>query len=85
VSRRRTVLRAALVAAVALAADQATKALVRSQLARGERRDLLPGVDLVHVRNRGIAFGLLSEGGVLLALVAAAALVALLAFFVTHL
>ena len=84
-SPRRTVLRAALVAAVALAVDQITKAMVRAELAPGEHRDLLPGIDLVYVRNRGIAFGLLSEGGVLLVLVAAAALVALMAFFVTHL
>lgn len=84
-SRRATALRAALVAAVVLAADQASKALVRGSLARGEERSILPGVDLVNVRNRGVAFGLLDDGGVLLVAVAVVALLALLAFFVTHL
>ena len=54
--------RALLVAVIALALDQLTKALVRGGLSAGERVDLLPGVDLVHVGNRGIAFGLLDEG-----------------------
>ena len=42
-----------------VALDQLTKALVRDGLALGERRDLVLGFDLVHVRNSGIAFGLL--------------------------
>lgn len=84
-SRRRTALLTAAVAVAVVAADQATKALVRAELVRGERRDLLLGVDLVNVRNRGIAFGLFSDGGILLVAVAVVALLALLAFFVTHL
>jgi signal peptidase II len=84
VTRRASTLRAALAAAGVLALDQATKAIVRAEIARGERIDLLPGIDLVHTRNRGIAFGLFSEGGALLAIVAALALAALLAFFVRH-
>jgi signal peptidase II len=84
VTRRGSTLRAALAAAGVLALDQATKAIVRAEIARGERIDVLPGIDLVHTRNRGIAFGLFSEGGALLAIVAALALAALLAFFVRH-
>ena len=84
-NRRRAAPRAALVALLVLAADQGTKALVRAELARGERRDLILGIDLVNVRNRGIAFGLFSDGGALVVVVAAVALIALLAFFVTHL
>jgi signal peptidase II len=84
VTRRGSTLRAALAAAGVLALDQATKAIVRAEIARGERVDVLPGIDLVHTRNRGIAFGLFSEGGALLAIVAALALAALLAFFVRH-
>jgi signal peptidase II len=45
---------------------------------------VVPGVHLVHVRNSGVAFGLFAGGGALLVAVAALALVALLAFFVTH-
>jgi signal peptidase II len=84
VSRGRTTLAAAIVAAAVVAADQLTKALVRGELARGERRDLLPGVDLVNVRNTGIAFGFLSDGGALLVVGTALALLALVAFFLTH-
>jgi len=50
--------RAGLVVAVVLGLDQVTKALVVDGLPRGARRDLFFGIDLVHVRNKGIAFGL---------------------------
>ena len=83
-SRRGTALRAALAAAGVLALDQAAKAIVRTEIARGERIEVLPFLDLVNTRNRGVAFGLFSEGGALLAIVAAVALLALLAFFATH-
>jgi signal peptidase II len=76
--------KAALVAAATVAADQAVKALVRTTIDRGDRVDLILGIDLVNVRNRGIAFGMFSEGGILLVLFAVAALVALLVFFVRH-
>jgi signal peptidase II len=76
--------RAALVAAVTVAADQAVKALVRGTIDRGGQVDLILGVRLVNVRNRGIAFGMLSEGGVLLVVFALAALAALLVFFARH-
>jgi len=76
--------RAALVATGTVAADQALKALVRSSIERGERVDLILGIDLVNVRNRGIAFGLFSDGGALLVIFAVAALAALLVFFATH-
>jgi len=84
VSRRRAAVRAALVAAAVLALDQVTKAIVRSEIARGERVDVLPGIDLVNTRNRGVAFGLFSDGGALLAVIAVLALAALLAFFMRH-
>ena len=82
---RGATLRAAAVAAGLLAADQASKALVRASVGRMERIDVLPGIDLVNTRNTGIAFGFLDGGGTLVAVVAALALVALLAFFATHL
>ena len=83
-SRGRTAARAALLAAGVLAADQATKAVVRSSIGRGERIDVLPGIDLVNTRNRGIAFGLFDDGGAVLTIVTVAALVALLAYFARH-
>jgi signal peptidase II len=76
--------RAAAVAVVTVAADQAVKALVRSTIERGGEVDLILGIELVNVRNRGIAFGMFSGGGVLLVLFAVAALVALLLFFARH-
>jgi signal peptidase II len=76
--------RAALVAAGTVAADQASKALVRTTIERGEQVPLVLGVDLVNVRNTGIAFGLFADGGVLLVVFALAALAALLVFFARH-
>ena len=73
--------RAALVAALTLGADQLTKAVVRADVAEGERRDLLGFLDLVHVRNDGVAFGALTGGGPVVAVVVAAALAALLTYF----
>ncbi len=80
----RTTLAASAVAAGVIAVDQLTKALVRGELTLGERRDLLVGIDLVNVRNTGIAFGFLENGGALLVIGAAIALIALVVFFVTH-
>ena len=68
-----------------LAADQVTKAIVRGSIGRGERVDVLPGLDLVNTRNTGVAFGFFSGGGTIVAVVAALALAALLVFFATHL
>ena len=76
--------RALLVTLAVVAADQGTKALVRATIARGERVDVLPGVDLVNVRNTGVAFSLLSDSGVLLVVLPLLALVALVAFVLAH-
>ncbi|MFN8112565.1 MAG: signal peptidase II [Solirubrobacterales bacterium] len=73
--------RAALVAVVALALDQLTKAIVRGDIQPGERIDFLPGVDLVRVANRGIAFGLLDDAGSLVLVLAAVAFACLLGVF----
>jgi signal peptidase II len=72
------------VAAATVAVDQAVKALVRSSIGRTDEIDLILGIKLVNVRNRGIAFGMFSGGGVLLVIFAVAALAALLVFFVRH-
>ncbi len=76
--------RAGIVAATVLAADQAIKALVTSALERGEREDLVLGIDLVNVRNSGVAFGQLQDGGVLVTIVIAVAVVALVVYFARH-
>ena len=61
--------RVALVAAGVVALDQATKALVRSRIADGDRVHVVPGVELVHTRNTGVAFGALSGGGAIVTVV----------------
>ena len=78
-------LRAAAVTAVVVALDQATKAIVRANVEMGDRDGVFPGVEIVHVRNEGVAFSRFSSGGTIVTLIVAAALVALLAYFVTHL
>jgi signal peptidase II len=78
-------LRAAAVTAVVIALDQATKALVRAHVALSDRDSVLPGVEIVHVRNKGVAFNQLAGGGALVSVVVGAALLALLAYFATHL
>jgi signal peptidase II len=80
----RSAARAAAVTAAVIVADQGTKALVRAGVDLGHRDGILPGIELVHVRNRGVAFGLFSDGGVVLVALGVASVVALLAFFATH-
>jgi signal peptidase II len=84
VSPGRTALAAAGVAAAVVVLDQAAKEVVRSGVELGERHDLVLGIKLVNVRNSGIAFGLLADGGALLVVGTAVALLALVFFFVTH-
>jgi signal peptidase II len=66
--------RATLVVVVVLGLDQLTKRAIADGITVGEERRFLPGVQLVHVRNKGVAFGFLSGGG---AIVLAFTLVAL--------
>ncbi|MFL5821796.1 MAG: signal peptidase II [Solirubrobacteraceae bacterium] len=77
-------LRALAVVVAVVALDQGTKALVRADLRPGERHHVGLGVDLVHVRNRGIAFGLFTERGALLTALTFAALGLLVVYFALH-
>jgi signal peptidase II len=58
-----------------VAIDQGSKALINSQLARGERAEVLPFLAFQNTRNRGVAFGLAGDvsaaliGGAVAALV----------------
>jgi signal peptidase II len=81
----RTILLTALVAVAVVAADQASKAIVRSAIGPFERVQVIPGVHLIDTRNSGVAFSVFSGGGALVVIVAVVALAALLAFFLTHL
>jgi signal peptidase II len=66
--------KAVAVAVISIAADQLSKALVRAEIHPGETVAVLPGLDLVHVWNRGIAFGMLDSAGPVVIVVAALAL-----------
>lgn len=82
--RTAAIARAALVAAIVLALDQLTKHTVAAGIAAGESKKFLPGVDLVHVRNTGVAFSIFSGGGTLVLVFTLAALALLLGYFVLH-
>jgi signal peptidase II len=66
--------RAGMVAAAVVLADRVTKGLVSSGIAPGQHRSFLPGVQLVHVRNTGVAFSLFSGGGLPVLILTLAAL-----------
>ncbi len=80
----RSTLRAVGLAAVLVALDQGTKALVRANVTRGGEDPVFPGLSLVNTRNTGVAFGLLEGGGTIVGVVTGLALAGLLVFFVLH-
>lgn len=69
----------ALVAAVVIV-DQLTKQAVRSSIPIGEERRFFIGVQLVHVRNTGVAFSLFRGGGTLVLVFTLLALTVLVAY-----
>jgi signal peptidase II len=84
VTARRAWARAGAMVVAVLVADQLTKAAVRSSLQVGERREVLPFLDLVRVNNDGIAFGFLGGGQALVVVAVVAALGGLIVFFALH-
>ena len=76
--------RAGIVLVVVLVCDQLTKSVAASAIEGDEHRSVLPGIDLVHVRNDGVAFGVLSGGGGLVVAVIAAAVLGLVVYFASH-
>jgi signal peptidase II len=69
-------LRAALVLAIVVVADQVSKHAVNADIAEGEERKLLPGVELVNTRNHGVAFGFLPGSHIAITILIAVALLA---------
>jgi signal peptidase II len=76
--------RAGVTVALVLVVDQLTKIAVRSGVAPGERDGILPGVELVHVENRGVAFGFLEGGHAAVIAAVAAALIGAAVLFALH-
>jgi signal peptidase II len=79
--RRRAFVRALLVVAVVLILDRISKHLVVTGIAVGDVHKFLPAINLVHVRNSGVAFGFFSGGGALVLILTLLALGALVTFF----
>ncbi len=73
--------RAVSVVGLTVLVDQATKAIAVGSLDRGEEVNVFLGLDMTYVRNEGVAFGALSDGGPLLVVVIGIALTGLVAFF----
>jgi len=71
----------AVIALAAIAADQVTKALVRSSLALGERVHVIGPFDLHHARNDGIAFALLPGAASPVTIITGIAVVWMLVYF----
>jgi signal peptidase II len=83
-NRATAVARSVALAIVVVIIDQLTKQAVRSGIAVGDVHKLLPGVNLVHVTNNGVAFGFLAGGGAIVLVVTLVALSALTGFFIMH-
>ena len=79
-ARAGVLVKALLVCGAVVALDQASKGLIREQIARGERVEVLPFLSLANTRNSGVAFGLSGDVPPLLIGAAIALLVGLLAF-----
>ena len=84
--RGRVIALAALTAVVVVALDVLSKVLVRDELTPGSEHEVVGQLlRIVHAENEGVAFGRLSGSPVLVALLVAAAVIALLGYFLTHL
>jgi len=71
----------ALVAAVVVLLDQLSKAAIRGSITPGETHSILPGVQFVNTRNRGVAFGFLPGRHFAVSMLVAVALLVLVAYF----
>ncbi len=75
--------RAAILLAAVVALDQLAKRWVQSSVAPGEENSVFIGVQIVHVSNKGVAFGALS-GKPIVMIVVLAALAGLVLWFALH-
>jgi signal peptidase II len=67
-----------------VAVDQISKRLVERTITAGEERKFLPGIELVHTRNRGVAFGFLPGSHTAVTVLIGIALLGMLAYFARH-
>jgi signal peptidase II len=71
-------------AACVVALDQITKQIAATSIERGEPVDLLFGIELANVRNKGVAFGFLSGGEGLVLAFTLGTLALVLLYFAAH-
>ncbi|MEV4418550.1 signal peptidase II [Patulibacter sp. NPDC049589] len=76
--------RTAAVTVVALLVDQLTKRVLREAIDRGDVVGFVPGLDLVHWRNSGIAFSSFADSPLIVGLLVLGAVGAVLAWFLRH-
>jgi signal peptidase II len=76
--------RTAAIAIVALLVDQLTKRLLREAIDRGDSVRFVPGLNLVHWRNDGIAFSSFAGSPLIVGFLVLGAAVAILVWFVRH-
>jgi signal peptidase II len=74
-------LRATIVIVAVLIADRLTKQAVESSVTPGEERSFLPGIQIVHTHNNGVAFGLLGGSHVYLTVALSLIVVLVLVLF----
>jgi signal peptidase II len=77
-------LRAGLVLGAVVLVDQLSKRIVDDSVTPGDSHSVFLGVDIVHVTNKGVAFGAFAGGHTVVLIVIAVAVAALLAYFVRH-
>ena len=80
-ARRVAFARAIGVIVVVLIVDRITKRAVVSGIPIGDVHKFLPGINLVHVQNSGVAFGFFAGGGALVLALTLVALGALVVYF----
>jgi signal peptidase II len=68
-------------ASLVVVLDQTTKQAAAAAVDPGHPQQIIFGIDLTNVRNRGVAFGLLGGGGDLVLIVTVATIAFLLAYF----
>jgi signal peptidase II len=71
-------------AGLVVALDQATKQLAATNIAISEQVGVIPGLDLTHTRNTGVAFGALEGGGLIVAILIGSSLALLVAYFIAN-
>jgi signal peptidase II len=84
-AKARGLARAVATAGVVVAVDQATKQIAIASIARGESENVFFALDITNTRNTGVAFGVLEDGGLLVALLIGLSLGVLVVYFALNL